>query len=70
MAKYVLTTDQLSLTVRALSDPTCRAILARISDGDATVTKLVVSFEMNLPDRPDAGPLKEAANWLDECREF
>jgi DNA-binding transcriptional ArsR family regulator len=32
--------DQLSATFAALADPTRRAILARLTDGDATVTEL------------------------------
>ncbi len=42
-------TDQLSLTFGALSDPTRRAILARLADGEATVTELAEPFEMSLP---------------------
>ena len=41
--------DQLSLTFAALADPTRRAILARLSRGDASVTELAEPFEMSLP---------------------
>lgn len=41
--------DQLSLTFGALSDPTRRAILARLAEGEATVTELAAPFEMSLP---------------------
>ena len=44
-----MTTDQLSLTFGALSDPTRRAILARLAEGEATVTELAQPFEMSLP---------------------
>lgn len=41
--------DQLSTTFAALADPTRRAILARLSAGDATVTELAEPFTMSLP---------------------
>jgi DNA-binding transcriptional ArsR family regulator len=41
--------DQLSLTFAALADPTRRAILARLTRGDASVTELAEPFEMSLP---------------------
>ncbi|MER6507444.1 metalloregulator ArsR/SmtB family transcription factor [Nonomuraea sp. NPDC001636] len=40
--------DQLSLTFAALADPTRRAILARLADGEATVNELAEPFEMSL----------------------
>jgi DNA-binding transcriptional ArsR family regulator len=43
------TTDRLSLIFAALADPTRRAILARLADGDATVTELAEPFEISLP---------------------
>src|SRR5436189_2309786 len=42
-------TDQLSLTFAALADPTRRAILARLSSGEASVTELAAPFEMSMP---------------------
>lgn len=42
-------TDQLTKTFSALADPTRRAILARLSSGDASVTELARPFEMTLP---------------------
>lgn len=90
-----MATDQLSRTFGALADPTRRAILAQLTDGEATVTELAAPFKMSLPAvskhlkvleraglvtrsrqaqwrpaRLDAGPLKEAAGWLDEYRQF
>jgi DNA-binding transcriptional ArsR family regulator len=44
-----MTLDQLSGTFAALADPTRRAILARLADGEATVTELAAPFEMSLP---------------------
>lgn len=41
--------DTLSLTFAALADPTRRAILARLSEGDASVTELAKPFSMSLP---------------------
>ena len=44
MVKY-----NLDKTFAALADPTRRAILARLSDGHATVGELAEPFEMSLP---------------------
>jgi DNA-binding transcriptional ArsR family regulator len=41
--------DQLSTTFAALSDPTRRAILKRLSSGEKSVTELAKPFEMTLP---------------------
>ncbi|MCX5045638.1 metalloregulator ArsR/SmtB family transcription factor [Aldersonia sp. NBC_00410] len=41
--------DRLNVTFAALADPTRRAILARLADGEATVTQLAEPFEMSLP---------------------
>ncbi len=42
-------TDTLSLTFAALADPTRRAMLARLSEGEATVNELAKPFKMSLP---------------------
>ncbi len=42
-------TDRLSSTFSALADPTRRAILARLSTGEATVQDLAKPFKMTLP---------------------
>jgi DNA-binding transcriptional ArsR family regulator len=42
-------TDKLDRTFAALADPTRRAILARLADGEASVTELAEPFEMSLP---------------------
>jgi DNA-binding transcriptional ArsR family regulator len=44
-----MATDTLSLTFAALSDPTRRAILARLAHGEATVKELAEPFAMSLP---------------------
>ena len=41
--------DPLSVTLSALADPTRRAILARLSRGDATVNELAEPFDISLP---------------------
>src|SRR5690349_3397302 len=41
--------DALSLTLSALADPTRRAILARLSQGVATVNELAQPFDISLP---------------------
>ncbi|MEQ1753280.1 MAG: metalloregulator ArsR/SmtB family transcription factor [Micropepsaceae bacterium] len=42
-------TDQLSATFAALSDPTRRAILARLLLGESSVTELAKPFDMSMP---------------------
>lgn len=44
-----MTSDRLSSTFAALSDPTRRAILARLALGETSVSKLAAPFEMSLP---------------------
>lgn len=41
--------DQLDRTFSALADPTRRAILVRLSQGEATVTELAAPFDISLP---------------------
>src|SRR2546421_4758908 len=41
--------DQLSVTFAALADPTRRAILARVAQGEATVMELAEPFRLKLP---------------------
>jgi DNA-binding transcriptional ArsR family regulator len=44
-----MATDRLSVIFAALADPTRRAILARLSEGDATVSELAEPFTISLP---------------------
>ena len=44
-----MTNDSLSVTLSALADPTRRAILARLSQGEATVNELAEPFDISLP---------------------
>ncbi len=45
----MMTGDQLSAVFGALADPTRRAILARLADGDATVMELAAPFSVSQP---------------------
>ncbi len=44
-----LTTDQLDAVFGALADPTRRAILARLAEGDASVGELTAPFMVSQP---------------------
>lgn len=44
-----MATDRLSEIFAALADPTRRAILARLSESDATVNELAEPFSISLP---------------------
>jgi len=88
-------TDNLSRVFAALADPTRRAILARLSEGEAGVQEIAKPFDLSLPAiskhlkvleranlirrgkdaqwRPcslEAGPLKEASDWIGDYRRF
>jgi len=45
----MITDDQLDATFFALADPTRRAILARLSEGEASVGELAAPFAMSQP---------------------
>jgi DNA-binding transcriptional ArsR family regulator len=87
--------DSLSLVFAALADPTRRAILARLSEGERSVNELAAPFEISLPAiskhlkvlecagliertrnaqwrpcRLQAGPLKDAADWVGQYKRF
>jgi DNA-binding transcriptional ArsR family regulator len=47
MVKYI--THTLDETFSALADPTRRAILARLAEGEASVTELAEPFDVSLP---------------------
>jgi DNA-binding transcriptional ArsR family regulator len=44
----MVATDQLSATFAALADPTRRAILTRLSEGEASVNELAAPFPMTV----------------------
>lgn len=45
----MLHTDPLSATLSALADPTRRAILAQLAEGEATVNEIAKPFDISLP---------------------
>jgi DNA-binding transcriptional ArsR family regulator len=47
MVKYGV--DPLNVTFSAIADPTRRAILARLAQGETSVTELAEPFEVSLP---------------------
>ncbi|MDP6428097.1 MAG: metalloregulator ArsR/SmtB family transcription factor [Rhodospirillales bacterium] len=89
------TMENLDQTFSALSDPTRRAILARLAMGEASVGELAGPFDISLPAvsrhlkvlesahlierekdaqfrrcRLNAGPLRDAADWISRYKEF
>ncbi|MGD9479836.1 ArsR/SmtB family transcription factor [Shinella sp. G-2] len=60
--------DLLSLTFAALADPTRRAILARLSNGDATVNEIAAPFDMSLPAVSKHLKVLEAAGLITRSR--
>jgi DNA-binding transcriptional ArsR family regulator len=44
-----MTAERLDRTFGALADPTRRAILARLAEGEASVTELAQPFDMSMP---------------------
>jgi DNA-binding transcriptional ArsR family regulator len=61
--------DHLSATFAALADPTRRAILARLSAGEATVTALAEPFDMSLPAISKHLKVLERAGLIERGRE-
>lgn len=49
IVNHGLAPDHLSSTFAALADPTRRAILARLRDGEASVSVLAKPFDISLP---------------------
>ena len=86
MVGYEMAVDQLTRTFAALADPTRRAILGRLAQGEATVTVQAVSKHLKVlehaglitrgrtaqlrPSRLQAAPLKDAVEWLETYRRF
>lgn len=62
-------TDQLSTTFAALADPTRRAILARLSRGESSVTELASPFDMSLPAISKHLKVLERAGLISRSRE-
>lgn len=61
--------DPLSATLSALADPTRRAILARLSTGEATVNELAAPFDISLPAVSRHLKVLEAAGLITRGRE-
>jgi DNA-binding transcriptional ArsR family regulator len=64
-----MTPDPLSLTLSALADPTRRAILARLSQGEATVSQLAEPFDMSFPAVSKHLKVLERAGLVEKGRE-
>lgn len=61
--------DKLTLTFTALSDPTRRAILARLSQGETTVKDLAKPFDMSGPAITKHLKVLEKAGLISRSRE-
>jgi DNA-binding transcriptional ArsR family regulator len=61
-------TDRLSLVFGALADPTRRAILTRLLEGDATVNELAAPLPMSLPAVSRHLKVLEAAGLISRSR--
>tara|TARA_R100001143_G_scaffold63590_1_gene72969 strand:+ start:41746 stop:42087 length:342 start_codon:yes stop_codon:yes gene_type:complete len=64
-----MSTDPLSTTFRALSDPTRRAILATLTTGEKTVSDLAEPFDMTMPAITKHLKVLEKANLIERSRE-
>jgi len=49
MERHLMAPQQLDLVFGALADPTRRAILARLAEGEATVNQIVAPFGLTQP---------------------
>src|SRR5690554_191812 len=62
-------TDPLSATFSALADPTRRAILARLTTGEKTVSDLAEPFDMTMPAITKHLKVLEKAGLIERSRE-
>jgi DNA-binding transcriptional ArsR family regulator len=60
--------DPLSATFSAIADPTRRAILKRLQQGEATVTELAEPFDMSLPAVSKHLKVLESAGLIERAR--
>jgi DNA-binding transcriptional ArsR family regulator len=65
----MLVPDTLSVTLSALADPTRRAILARLAEGEATVNEIAKPFDISLPAVSRHLKVLEAAGLISRGRE-
>ena len=68
MVQY-MSADPLSLTLSALADPTRRAIVARLAQGEATVSELAAPFAMSMPAVSKHLRVLERAGLVEQGRE-
>ena len=61
--------DPLSMTLSALADPTRRAIMARLAQGETSVTELAEPFRMSLPAVSKHLKVLERAGLISRSRE-
>ena len=64
-----MSADPLSLTLSALADPTRRAIVARLAQGEATVSELAAPFAMSMPAVSKHLRVLERAGLVEQGRE-
>ena len=64
-----MTSDRLSVVFSALADPTRRAILTRLLEGDATVNELAAPLPMSLPAVSRHLKVLEAAGLISRTRD-
>lgn len=62
-------TDILSPTLAALSDPTRRAIIARLAQGEATVTQLTAPLAISMPAVSRHLKVLESAGLIERARD-
>lgn len=65
----MMSSDSLSQVFAALADPTRRAILARLSKGDASVNELASPFDISLPAVSKHLKVLERAGLIERTRE-
>src|SRR6476660_3525556 len=63
-----MVTATLDATFSALADPTRRAILARLAQGEATVNELVAPFQLSQPAISKHLKVLEKAGLVTRCR--
>ncbi len=63
------TSDRLSATFSALADPTRRAILARLAQGETSVTEIARPFDISLPAVSKHLQVLERAGLIERGRE-
>jgi DNA-binding transcriptional ArsR family regulator len=61
--------DPLSMTLSALADPTRRAIVARLAQGEATVSELAAPFDMSMPAVSKHLRVLERSGLIEQSRE-